>query len=71
MVLLIDPYANRHLSMADVRLVNRVADDLYNAHDDLDPERLAGAIRTAYRSGMRADALKIHVERSLGLQRTL
>jgi hypothetical protein len=69
MFLLIDPYANRHLSRSDIRVVNQVAGELFNAHDDLDLGVLAGAISSAYRSGMRADALKLHVERDLGLRR--
>jgi len=67
MVLLIDPYANRNLSMAEIRLVNRVAGELIDAHDDLDPAVLAFAIRRSYRSGMQSHALKLHVERDLGL----
>jgi hypothetical protein len=68
MVLIIDPYANGNLSIADIRLVNKVAGALVEAHEDLDPGVLAGAIRQAYRSGMQAQVLKQHVERSLGLR---
>jgi hypothetical protein len=68
MLLIIDPYANRHLSMADIRLVNKVAGALVDAHDDLDPGLLARAIGQAYRSGMQAQVLKQHVERNLGLR---
>jgi D-alanyl-D-alanine dipeptidase len=65
MVLLIDPYANRHLSMADIRLLNRVAAAMADAHEDLDPSDLAGAIVNAYRPGMAAQALMMHTERHL------
>jgi hypothetical protein len=51
MVLLIDPYANVYLSMADIRLMNKVA----------------GAITNAYRLGMRAQALRMHIERDFRL----
>jgi hypothetical protein len=54
--------------MADIRLVNKVAGALADAHDDLDPGLLARAIGQAYRSGMQAQVLKQHVERSLGLR---
>jgi len=65
MVLLIDPYANPHLSMADIRLLNRVAAAMADAHDEMDPSDLAGAIINAYRPGMGAQALMIHTERQL------
>jgi len=65
MVLLIDPYANRHLSMADIRLLNRVAAAMADAHEEMDPSDLAGAIINAYRPGMGAQALMQHTERSL------
>jgi len=69
MILLFDPYANRHWSIADVRLVNKVADALYAAHDDLDLTALSTAIRRAYRPGMHAHALMLHVSRELRLPR--
>jgi hypothetical protein len=67
MVLLIDPYANRHLSMADIRLLNKVAGALAEAHDELDPGELADAVTAAYRPGMQAQALVMHIERGLRL----
>jgi hypothetical protein len=67
MILLFDPYANRHWSMAEIRLVNKVADALFLAHDDLDLGRLDRAIRNAYRPGTHPHALKTHVERDLKL----
>jgi hypothetical protein len=67
MFLLIDPYANRHLSMSEIKLLNNVAGVIAGAHDDLDLEQLAGAIKHAYRAGMQPHALKAHVERDLGL----
>ncbi len=70
MVLIIDPYANRHLSRSDIRLVNQVAGVLMDDHDDLDPHDVAGAITHTYRTGMRADALRQHVERHLRLRRS-
>jgi len=65
MVLLIDPYANRHLSMADIRLLNRVAAVMADAHEEMDLSDLAGAIVNAYRPGMNPQALMQHTERSL------
>jgi hypothetical protein len=67
MILLFDPYANPSFSMSDIRLVNRVADELFLAHDELDLRRLSHAIRSAYRPGMHPHALKTHVERDLQL----
>jgi hypothetical protein len=67
MILLFDPYANPHLSMAEIRLVNKVADALFLSHDNLDLDRLGQAIRKSYRPGMQAFALKTHVERDLQL----
>jgi hypothetical protein len=67
MVLLIDPYANRHLSMADIRLVNRVAGDLFDEVED--PALLINAIRASYRRGMAPEALKTHVQRYLRTHR--
>ncbi len=67
MILLFDPYANPSFSMADIRLVNKVADALFLAHDDLDLGRLGRAIRKNYRPGMHPDALQIHVERDMEL----
>jgi len=67
MFLLIDPYANQHLSMAEIRLVNKVAIALLRDHEDLDSSVLARAIGKAYRHGMQDHALKLHVERDLGL----
>jgi hypothetical protein len=67
MILLFDPYANRHWSMADVRLVNKVADALFIAHADLDLAALNRAIRKFYRPGMHAHALMLHVTRELHL----
>ena len=52
MILLFDPYANRQWSMSDVRLVNKVADALYAAHENLDLSELSTAIRRTYRPGM-------------------
>jgi hypothetical protein len=65
MVLLIDPYANPHLSMADIRLLNKVAAAMADAHEEMDPSDLAGAIVNAYRPGMQAQALMQHAERQL------
>jgi hypothetical protein len=67
MFLLIDPYANRHLSMSEIKLLNSVAGVIAEAHEDLDLELLAGAIKHAYRAGMQPQVLKAHVERDLGL----
>jgi hypothetical protein len=69
MILLFDPYANRQWSMSDVRLVNKVADALYAAHENLDLSELSRAIRRAYRPGMHAHALMLHVSRELRLPR--
>jgi hypothetical protein len=63
MVLLIDPYANRHLSMADIRLVNQVAGALFEEVED--PAVLIRAIHASYRRGMDPAALKTHVQRHL------
>jgi hypothetical protein len=70
MVLLIDPYANRHLSMADIRFLNRVAAAMADAHEELDPSDLAGAIVNSYRPGMGAQVLMQHAERTLRARRT-
>ena len=67
MILLFDPYANRHWSMSDVRLVNKVADALFLAHDELDLSALTAAIRKIYRPGMHAHALMLHGSRELRL----
>jgi hypothetical protein len=67
MILLFDPYANPNFSMADIRLVNKVADELFLTHDNLDLRLLGHAIRSAYRPGMHPHALKTHVERDLQL----
>jgi len=69
MILLFDPYANRQWSMSDVRLVNKVADALYAAHENLDLSELNTAIRRTYRPGMHAHALMLHVSRELRLPR--
>jgi hypothetical protein len=63
MVLLIDPYAHRHLSMADIRLVNKVAGALFDEVDD--PAVLIRALHATYRTGMAMEALKVHVRRYL------
>ncbi len=63
MVLLIDPYAHRHLSRADIRLVNQVAGDLFDEVED--PLDLINAIRASYRQGMAREALRTHVQRHL------
>jgi hypothetical protein len=68
MILLFDPYANRQWSMAEIRLVNKVADELFQEHDDLDLDRLGRAIRKSYRPGMHPHALKTHVERYMELR---
>jgi len=65
MVLLIDPYANPHLSMADIRLLNKVAAAMAEAHEEMEVSDLAGAIINVYRPGMQARALMQHTERSL------
>jgi len=67
MIMLFDPYANPDFSMADIRLVNKVADALFLAHDDLDLNRLGRAIRANYRRGMHPHALQMHVERDMKL----
>jgi len=63
--LLFDPYTNRQWSMGDLRVVNRVADTLINAHEHLDPSEIAGAIRQVYRPGMEARPLLQHARRRL------
>jgi hypothetical protein len=61
MVLLFDPYAYPLWSMADVRVVNQVADAVCSANEDIDIAELSGAIRSVYRPGMKAQALMVHV----------
>ncbi|OYV36039.1 MAG: hypothetical protein B7Z80_16725 [Rhodospirillales bacterium 20-64-7] len=68
MVLLIDPYAHRLWSMSEIRVANAVAAVLIRTHEALDIGELARAIRRAYRPGMQAHSLKLHVERDLGLE---
>jgi len=69
MVLIVDPYANRHLSRDDIRLVNRVAEAVAETYEDIDPGLIARAIDATYRTGMQPVALKQHVERHLALRR--
>jgi hypothetical protein len=68
MTLIFDPYAYRHWSFSDVRVVNKVADVLVEAHEDIDMNLLSFAIRSAYRPGMQAQALMMHVARDLRLE---
>ena len=61
MLLLFDPYAYPLWSMSDVRVVNKVADAVFSANEDIDLTELSGAIRSVYRPGMQAQALMMHV----------
>ncbi len=69
MILLFDPYANRQWSMSDIRLVNKVADALICAHEDIDLKALSGSIHSLYKPGMQAHALMVHVSRQLAYGR--
>jgi hypothetical protein len=68
MTLLFDPYAYRHWSFSDVRVVNKVADALVEAHEDIDLNWLSFAITKAYRPGMRAHALMTLGSRDWGFR---
>jgi hypothetical protein len=61
MLLLFDPYAHPLWSISDVRVVNKVADAVVSANEDIDLAELSFAIRSVYRPGMKAQALMVHV----------
>jgi len=65
MFLLFDPYTNRQWSMTDIRLVNKVADALLEANENLEPSEVVGAIRNVFRPGMGAQPLMLHARRRL------
>ncbi len=65
MYLLFDPYTNRQWSMMDIRLVNKVADALLHANENLDPGDVVVAIRNVFRPGMAAQPLLLHATRRL------
>ena len=65
MFLLFDPYTNRQWSMMDIRLVNKVADALLDADENLEPSEVVGAIRNVFRPGMGAQPLMQHAARRL------
>jgi len=63
--LLFDPYSDRQWSMGEIRLLNKVADAMICANDDIDPREIAGAIRHVFRPGMDAQPLLVHATRRL------
>jgi hypothetical protein len=66
-MLLIDPYVYSHLSIKDINVMNRVADNITNNFESLDIEILVSTILEIYKSGMDARALEIHIRRELKL----
>ncbi len=67
-VLLIDPYVYQHLNQSDICVVNTVAHIVSEDNEDINEEKLVETILAAYKPGMKARALLLHVKRELSIK---
>lgn len=68
MIALFDPYAYQTRSRQDLKTMNAVGESLLSAYEEADPEHVCQAILSAYRPGIAAFALRMHVLRILRLE---
>ncbi len=66
-MLLIDPYAYKHLSFKDIKFLNAVVDAIVSEKDEIDIKLLIITTLALYKPGMNKHALKTHVYRELKL----
>ncbi len=67
MYLLIDPYIYKQYSAEEIRTLNTVAHIVSENHENLCAQLLVNTIIENYKTGMKARALQLHVQRKLGL----
>ena len=66
-MLKIDPYVYRHLSFDDIKIMDTVAHIITGNHEDFSEDLIVETILKTFKSGMKARALQIHVQRLLSL----